>query len=99
MNRQGSFSCECGNSTSGKLCQLNDTICQPNPCQSGLCYPKEVQKGYECIPDVTTVAMVYSLSDARIPFKKWMVYDVAKEIENAINNAAVVQTREGKPFG
>ena len=97
-NRRGSFSCKCGQSASGKLCQLNETLCNPNPCQSGKCYPKEVRDGYECLADVTTVTMVYTLGEERIPLEDWMLYDVAKEIENTINNAAVVQTREGKLF-
>ena len=96
VDKQGSFSCECPKSTSGKHCQFTDNTCKPNPCSKGKCYPKEVKDGYECLPDVRTVSMMYKLDKARIPFRDWMLYDVAKEIENAINNAAVVQTREGK---
>ena len=54
-----------------------------------------MRDGYECLADVTTVTMVYTLGEERIPLEDWMLYDVAKEIENTINNAAVVQTREG----
>jgi hypothetical protein len=57
-----------------------------------------VRDGYECLSDVTTVTMVFTLGEERIPLEDWMLYDVAKEIENTINNAAVVQTREGKLF-
>ena len=96
-NRKGSFSCECRNSTtSGKLCQFREKVCNPNPCDKAECYPKEVKQRYECLADVKAVAMVFTLDDARLPFEKWMLYDVAKEIENAINEAAAEQTREGK---
>ena len=54
-----------------------------------------MKQRYECLADVKTVAMVFTLDDARLPFEKWMLYDVAKEIENAINEAAAEQTREG----
>lgn len=53
-------------------------------------------KGYECLADVTTVTMTFKLDDARRPFEKWMKYDIAKEIENALNDPAVIQTRDGK---
>ena len=53
-------------------------------------------KGYECLAEVRTVAMTFRLDEARRPFEDWMKYDIAKEIENAINDAAVIQTRDGK---
>ena len=39
--------------------------------------------------------MVYKLNELKRPFEEWMLYDVAKEIENAISNA-VVLTRDGE---
>ena len=53
-------------------------------------------KGYECLAEVRTVTMTFRLDEARRPFEDWMKYDIAKEIENAINDAAVIQTRDGK---
>lgn len=95
MNREGSYSCSCPKSTRGKLCQFNRTICEGKCVAKGKCYPTEPKPGYECIDDVRTVAMVFRLDDSRLPFEDWMLYDVAKDIENAINYAAIVQTGEG----
>ncbi len=40
--------------------------------------------GYECITDVRTVSMVYNLDSNQIPFRAWMIYDIAQNVENAI---------------
>lgn len=96
VNREGSFSCECPEGTNGKLCQFNETICEPNPCGDKDCYPKETAKKYECLTNVTFVSMEFKLNHYRIPFDDWMLNDVTKDIENAINDAASTQNADGR---
>lgn len=97
MNRRGSFSCDCPPSTFGRLCQFKETTCKkPNPCPAPKkCYPKESKQGYECLADVRSVNMVFKLNKARRPFNDWMLYDIAREIKNAIDDEATVQAQNG----
>ena len=87
VNRKGSFSCSCPSANiTGKLCQFTEEICK-GKCKAGeTCYPKENTLGYECIANVQTVSMVYQLDSSQIPFKDWMIYDIAQSVENAISS-------------
>ena len=101
-NKRGSFFCNCrtAKSRSGKFCQLKNDVCKSSPCSGKeKCYPKDVVEGYECLNATKTVTMTYRLGETRTPFEEWMTHDIAKEIENAINDATIIQTKDGKWCG